>query len=100
MQININVNQYEGNNFRHGYRGLNATDENNKRLLSDISGMSVVEFVEKALEQAVKSIVDNSGTAEAITVNLPAEVVLPAALQTHLNDKYSADPVVSSVTFA
>jgi hypothetical protein len=98
--IIIELRNYEGNQFRSGYRGLTAVNANGDSLASDITGMNPVDFIEGAVYEAVKSIVVNNSAAEDISINLPAEIVLSAGLQTSLSDKFTADPLVNSITFA
>jgi len=99
MEINITLKISEGH-YGHSYRALSAKDADGNQLAVDIAGKAVVDFVEYAIQQGIAKILANGGNAEAFTVNMPAEIVLSAGLQTHLSDKYSADPVVSSLAFA
>ncbi|HWO74369.1 MAG TPA: hypothetical protein VNM69_00470 [Bacillus sp. (in: firmicutes)] len=99
VNITIEVHQYQGNQG-HGYRSLLATDDNGMQLASDLAGMNPVDFIELAIQDVIKQSIAGNGLAQDITVNLPAEIVLTAGLQTHLIDKYSADPLVSSLAFA
>ncbi|WP_173916908.1 hypothetical protein [Halobacillus sp. Marseille-Q1614] len=99
MEINIMYREHEG---RHGadYRALTAKDASGNTLTNDTSGMTVVEFIEKVVSKVIQRNVSKGHTANDITVNLPAEVTLSSTLQTHLVAKFTADPLVNSVTFA
>ncbi|MCM3732354.1 hypothetical protein M3196_11845 [Fictibacillus nanhaiensis] len=100
VNVTIKLGQHGGSQFRHGYRSLLATDNNGMQLASDLTGMSIVDFIEVAIRDVVKQTIAGHGLAQDITVNLPAEIVLSAGLQTHLSDKFTADPLVNSVVFA
>jgi hypothetical protein len=99
VNVTIELNQHAGNRG-HGYRSLIAGDDNDNRLATDLTGMSIVEFIEVAIQEVVKQTIAGNGLAQDITVNLPAEIVLSAGLQTSLSDKFIADPLVNSVVFA
>jgi hypothetical protein len=99
VNVTIELRQHAGNRG-HGYRSLLATDDNGMQLASDLTGMPVVEFIEVAVQDVVKQTIAGNGLAQDITVNLPAEIVLSAGLQTSLSDKFIADPLVNSVVFA
>ena len=100
MNIIIKVNQYQGNHG-HGYRSLRAENaDNGKQLAVDLGGKAIVNFIEHAIQQGIGQIIANGGTAESFTITLPSEVTLEAELNTVLTQKYEADPLVSSLTFA
>jgi hypothetical protein len=96
--IIIELRNYEGNQFRSGYRRLTEVNGNGDNLVSDITGMNPVDFIEVTLNEVVKSILASGGAAEDIMINLPDEIILSAGLKTTLADKHAADPIVSSVT--
>jgi hypothetical protein len=98
VNVNISYKQYEGVHG-HGYRALSMNSDNGAKL-NNLSGANPVSFIEASVREVVKGIIANNGSDEDITVNLPGEIVLSAGLQTHLSDKFNADPLVNSVTFA
>lgn len=99
INVNISYKQNEGR-YGHGYRSLSAKDNAGNQLAVNISGANPVDFIEVAVQEAVKGLIANNGAADDVTVSLPSEIVLSAGLQTSLSDKLSADPFVNSVVFA
>lgn len=100
INVNIEYYEYQSTPYGHGYRTMYADGDNGKRYAVDTVGMNPVDFIEVAIKEAVKTIIANHGAAEAITVTLPVEIILSAGLQTHLIDKFTSDPLVSSLTFS
>ena len=99
--INVTMKNYEGR-FGQPYRGLNADitlDNGLVKTVNTIKATNPVDFIETALNEVTAITVRNGFTPTDVTINLPEEVTLPAGLQTHLVDKYSADPLVSSLIF-
>ncbi len=97
--IIITSKKYEVERTHSGYRSFSATIDG-KDLVSTIDGgVTAVDFIEKAVSEVISQAIDNGETAIDITVNLPATITLSEALKTHLIDKYTADEMVSSVTF-
>lgn len=100
INVNIEYYEYQSTPFGHGYRTMYADGVNGKQYAVDSIGMNPVDFIEVAVKEVVKTIIANNGANEAITVNLPAEIVLSAGLQTHISEKFMADPLVTSLTFS
>lgn len=103
VNMEVKVTNYGKASHRQAYRGLSAVstfDGVRERRNSDISGKDVVSFIGESIQDVIEISISNGDAAHALTVTLPAEVTLSAGLQTHLSDKYIADPAISSVTFA
>lgn len=98
--ITIETKKYEVERTRTGYRSFNA-ELDGKELTSTIDGkVTAVEFIERAVSEVVTQAINNSEDVIDITVSLPADITLTESLKTYLTDKFEADPVVNSVTFA
>ncbi|SIS53946.1 hypothetical protein [Salimicrobium flavidum] len=77
------------------YRVLSAKKDGN-RVTSDMAAENVIDFI----VGAVGTVANYDAIADDYTIELPAEVTLTAALETHLTDKLESDPLITSVTFA
>ena len=98
---NVIIEYKELNGSHRGtYRSLIAMDGEGARIAGDLTGMNPVDFIEQALIEIVRSTIRNGDETEEITVELPEGIALTSPLETHLNDKFSADPKVVNVTFA
>lgn len=84
---------------RHGkpYRSMTA-EVGGARILTDITGVSAVSFIEQAIEKIIATTIVGGGVAD-ITITVPQDVVLTDGMQTHIADKFEADPVVNSVVW-
>ncbi|WP_156960139.1 hypothetical protein [Oceanobacillus manasiensis] len=98
--MTIEVKNHEQTWRRSGYRSLKATtvDEVGREYThSTINGGDVVTFIEEAITDVLRSLLDQTAEPSAITVNVPTSVTISEALKTHLTDKYEADPVISTL---
>ncbi|UOQ86197.1 hypothetical protein [Gracilibacillus salinarum] len=98
--VTITTKMYEETKHAKGYRSMNAKLDGKNVLTSIYSNMTAVDFIEDTIKTVVADAIDNNEGELTINVTLPAEVTLSTALETHLVDKYEADEVVSTVTFA
>lgn len=90
----ITVQNHEA---KHGqnYRALNA-ELGGRKIHSSHNDYSIANFTEKAIEEVIHSAILNGFTPVELTVDAP----LSAGAKTTIADKYSGDPLISSITFA
>ncbi|NAO99754.1 hypothetical protein FRY77_27645 [Halomonas sp. MG34] len=99
-EMTITLRDYEQNWRRGGYRGLNATTQNENGwevTHSTISAGDVITFIEEAIANVVRSLISGSMEPVDLTINVPTSVTISEALKTHLTDKYEADPIISTL---
>lgn len=92
--LTIEINHYEGSH-RGKYRAASATLDG-ERLMSELDVTGVADFTEKAIKEVInRQIRKDFDTQIELTVTAP----LSEGTKTVITDKYSADPVITTIQF-
>ncbi|MFC4387742.1 hypothetical protein ACFOZ1_07930 [Gracilibacillus marinus] len=98
--ITITLKKVELERSRSVYRAFTAKIDGKDLTNTFDEDTTVIDFIENTIRQTLANAISDRENNIDITITLPDEITLSAALKTHLKDKYEVDEVFNSITFA
>lgn len=100
--INVKMGTYKD---IHGLpvRGLSSVitfDNGLEKVESDIFETNPIDFINDTMNELTGILIRREYETQDVTITLPSEITLSEALKTHIADKFTADPLINSITFA